>query len=173
MFRRDSMSCPRTSSSLTESSTASMALFGMLWLLRIRTELRHCSKCNQDEVIVGHYPQRVLHHQQQQQSKTSSPRHYYVAEKGQHQQQSAALPSANANEDNVNSNNEEKLFTSVDSSGATPTTIGNYCKIHGYLTPKGILLERGLCLSMVILIDYYYYYCNRDFVVVIRITKCK
>ena len=54
-----------------------MALFGMVWLLRVRSEMRRCSKCRHEEILAAQQQQQQqqqqqLHYQQQSSSQVQT-----------------------------------------------------------------------------------------------------
>lgn len=99
-----------------------MALFGMVWLLRVRSEMRKCSKCRHDENI---NPQ---HHRQQQHQQQSHRQHHRL-----HPCTLSQATSLHTPDDGVTTSTNT-LFT-LDTPGATGPT-GSYCEVHGYVQAK-------------------------------------
>lgn len=90
-----------------------MALFGMVWLLRVRSEMRRCAKCRREQ----------LQHQQQQQ-----------------QQQQLQTPSIQGTLDDRAS---QSTFFTIDTPGPAPVpspghSLGptTFCEVHGFMPPK-------------------------------------
>lgn len=101
-----------------------MALFGMVWLLRVRSEMRRCSKCRREELAA----------QQQQPNQQHGP------QKRNPPGQTNQLDTPDAITSSVNT-----LFT-VDTPGTSaPTT--SYCEVHGYYPHKEGILRTQLYLS--------------------------
>jgi hypothetical protein len=92
----------------SEEFRIKMALFGMVWLLRVRAEMRRCAKCRREEM------QQKQQQQQQQQQ--------------QHQQRQESLQSS---EDHISTSSATTFYT-LD----TPGPGGTYCEVHGYVPPK-------------------------------------
>lgn len=97
-----------------------MALFGMVWLLRVRSEMRRCAKCRRDELLAA---------QQEQQNE--------IQDSGLALNQSAAATAAAAvvhqTSETLNAS-ATTLFT-LDTPGASGPA-GSYCEVHGYIPPK-------------------------------------
>ncbi|KAL6448925.1 hypothetical protein ACFW04_000581 [Cataglyphis niger] len=105
-----------------------MALFGMVWLLRVRSEMRRCSKCRHEEMLA----QQQQQHQQQVQQQHHHHHHH------QHHQQQRTLSQATSllqtmSDDGVSSS-ANTLFT-LDTPGAAGPA-GSYCEVHGYVQAK-------------------------------------
>ncbi|XP_063244259.1 disks large 1 tumor suppressor protein [Bacillus rossius redtenbacheri] len=97
-----------------------MALFGMVWLLRVRAEMRRCAKCRRDE----------MRQQQQQQLQL------------QLQQQEAAggrPPARDLSRDDLASTSTVATVYTVDTPGPAP--VGTFCEVHGYVPPKRDIQE--------------------------------
>lgn len=110
----------RVPTSMKQSSSVvvfdvAMALFGMVWLLRVRSEMRRCSKCKRDEMLTQQHSQHG--HQQQ---------HH------QHNRPTSSL--LQTPEDGLTMSSANTLFT-LDTPGATGPA-GSYCEVHGYVAPK-------------------------------------
>ncbi|XP_015591423.1 disks large 1 tumor suppressor protein isoform X4 [Cephus cinctus] len=96
-----------------------MALFGMVWLLRVRSEMRRCSKCRREEFLAAQQQQ----HQQQQ-----------------HQQQPISqATSLMQTPDDAITSSANTLFT-LDTPGAAGPA-GSYCEVHGYVPSKEDIQE--------------------------------
>lgn len=121
-----------------------MALFGMVWLLRVRSEMRRCSKCRHEEMLAQ---QQQLQLQQQQQQQQHQLHHHH-----QHHQQQRTLSQTTSllqtmSDDGVSSS-ANTLFT-LDTPGAAGPA-GSYCEVHGYVQAK-----EGRVLIMCPLIHYF------------------
>jgi len=92
----------------SEEFSIKMALFGMVWLLRVRAEMRRCAKCRREEM------QQKQQHQQQQQ-----------------QQQQQRQESLQSSDDHLSASSAATFYT-LD----TPGPGGTYCEVHGYVPPK-------------------------------------
>ncbi|XP_050465838.1 disks large 1 tumor suppressor protein isoform X8 [Cataglyphis hispanica] len=111
-----------------------MALFGMVWLLRVRSEMRRCSKCRHEEMLA----QQQQQHQQQVQQQHHHHHHHH-----QHHQQQRTLSQATSllqtmSDDGVSSS-ANTLFT-LDTPGAAGPA-GSYCEVHGYVQAKEDIQE--------------------------------
>ena len=109
-----------------------MALFGMVWLLRVRSEMRRCSKCRHEEMLA----QQQQQHQQQMQLQQQQQQHHHHHH--QHHQQQRTLSQATSllqtmSDDGVSSS-ANTLFT-LDTPGAAGPA-GSYCEVHGYVQAK-------------------------------------
>lgn len=108
-----------------------MALFGMVWLLRVQSEMRRCSKCRHEEMLA----QQQQHQQQVQQQQQQHHHHHHHH---QHHQQQRTLSQATSllqtmSDDGVSSS-ANTLFT-LDTPGAAGPA-GSYCEVHGYVQAK-------------------------------------
>ncbi|XP_011863261.1 PREDICTED: myb-like protein Q [Vollenhovia emeryi] len=117
-----------------------MALFGMVWLLRVRSEMRRCSKCRHEEMLAQQqqqHQQQVQLQQQQQQQQQQHHHHHH-----QHHQQQRTLSQATSllqtMSDDVSSS-ANTLFT-LDTPGAAGPA-GSYCEVHGYVQAKEDIQE--------------------------------
>ncbi|XP_043272342.1 disks large homolog 4 isoform X7 [Venturia canescens] len=112
---------------------AAMALFGMVWLLRVRSEMRRCSKCRREELLVVQQqnPQRC--NENEQQSRQQQRPHH------QHSSASQATSLIQTSEDGLTVSSANTLFT-LDTPG-TAGPAGSYCEVHGYVTPKEDIQE--------------------------------
>lgn len=118
-----------TSSQLPVLEVA-MALFGMVWLLRVRSEMRRCSKCRREELLVAQQQntnRRNEQHQQQSQHQQQRPHH-------QHCTASQTTSLIHTSEDGLTMSSANTLFT-LDTPGASGPA-GSYCEVHGYVAPK-------------------------------------
>lgn len=97
-----------------------MALFGMVWLLRVRSEMRRCSKCRRDELLTSQQHEQAHEQRHQQQN--------------QHRPLSQATSLLHTPDDGVTMSSANTLFT-LDTPGATGPA-GSYCEVHGYVAPK-------------------------------------
>ncbi|XP_018316190.1 disks large 1 tumor suppressor protein isoform X9 [Mycetomoellerius zeteki] len=114
-----------------------MALFGMVWLLRVRSEMRRCSKCRHEEMLA----QQQQQHQQQVQLQQQQQQHHHHHH--QHHQQQRTLSQATSllqtmSDDGVSSS-ANTLFT-LDTPGAAGPA-GSYCEVHGYVQAKEDIQE--------------------------------
>ncbi|XP_046472167.1 disks large 1 tumor suppressor protein isoform X6 [Neodiprion pinetum] len=96
-----------------------MALFGMVWLLRVRSEMRRCAKCRREEILAA---------QQEHQTSVQDSRSTI------HQPNSATHQAS----DTLNTS-ATTLFT-LDTPGASGPA-GSYCEVHGYIPPKEDIQE--------------------------------
>ncbi|XP_046739328.1 disks large homolog 4 isoform X5 [Diprion similis] len=96
-----------------------MALFGMVWLLRVRSEMRRCAKCRREEILAA---------QQEHQTSIQDSRSTL------HQPTSATHQAS----DTLNTS-ATTLFT-LDTPGASGPA-GSYCEVHGYIPPKEDIQE--------------------------------
>ncbi|XP_072744106.1 disks large 1 tumor suppressor protein-like isoform X7 [Anoplolepis gracilipes] len=115
-----------------------MALFGMVWLLRVRSEMRRCSKCRHEELLAQQQQQHQQQVQQQQQQQQHHHHHHH-----QHHQQQRTLSQATSllqtmSDDGVSSS-ANTLFT-LDTPGAAGPA-GSYCEVHGYVQAKEDIQE--------------------------------
>ncbi|XP_043480332.1 disks large 1 tumor suppressor protein isoform X3 [Leptopilina heterotoma] len=110
-------------------SEVAMALFGMVWLLRVRSEMRRCSKCRREEFLNAQQQQ-----QQQQQQQVQQHHHHHQ----HHHQRALSQTTLHTPEDGVSSS-ANTLFT-LDTPGSTGIT-GSYCEVHGYVPPKEDIQE--------------------------------
>ncbi|XP_011343158.1 disks large 1 tumor suppressor protein isoform X9 [Ooceraea biroi] len=114
-----------------------MALFGMVWLLRVRSEMRRCSKCRHEEMLAQQQHQQQVQLQQQQQQQQHHHHHH------QHHQQQRTLSQATSllqtmSDDGVSSS-ANTLFT-LDTPGAAGPA-ASYCEVHGYVQAKEDIQE--------------------------------
>ncbi|XP_018365388.1 PREDICTED: disks large 1 tumor suppressor protein isoform X9 [Trachymyrmex cornetzi] len=115
-----------------------MALFGMVWLLRVRSEMRRCSKCRHEEMLAQQQQQHQQQMQLQQQQQQQHHHHHH-----QHHQQQRTLSQATSllqtmSDDGVSSS-ANTLFT-LDTPGAAGPA-GSYCEVHGYVQAKEDIQE--------------------------------
>ncbi|KAL0132120.1 hypothetical protein PUN28_000112 [Cardiocondyla obscurior] len=113
-----------------------MALFGMVWLLRVRSEMRRCSKCRHEEMLAQQQQQQQQLQQQVQQQQQQQHHHHH-----QHHQQrtlSQATSLLQTMSDDVSSS-ANTLFT-LDTPGAAGPA-GSYCEVHGYVQAKEDIQE--------------------------------
>ncbi|KAK0164191.1 hypothetical protein PV328_002847 [Microctonus aethiopoides] len=108
-----------------------MALFGMVWLLRVRSEMRRCSKCHRDELPIGQQNHQHNHHYQQQRNNEQ--------QQNQNRTLSQTTSLIHTPEDGVTMSSANTLFT-LDTPGATGPA-GSYCEVHGYIPPKEDIQE--------------------------------
>ncbi|XP_076618519.1 MAGUK family member discs large 1 isoform X5 [Colletes latitarsis] len=111
-----------------------MALFGMVWLLRVRSEMRRCSKCRHEEILAAQQQQQQQQLQQQQQQ------HHHLHHHPHHQQRtlSQATSLLQTPDDGVSSS-ANTLFT-LDTPGAAGSA-GSYCEVHGFVQAKEDIQE--------------------------------
>ncbi|XP_029158266.1 disks large 1 tumor suppressor protein isoform X8 [Nylanderia fulva] len=113
-----------------------MALFGMVWLLRVQSEMRRCSKCRHEAMLAQQQQQQ---HQQQVLQQQQHHHHHHH----QHHQQQRTLSQATSllqtmSDDGVSSS-ANTLFT-LDTPGAAGPA-GSYCEVHGYIQAKEDIQE--------------------------------
>ncbi|XP_044574564.1 disks large 1 tumor suppressor protein isoform X9 [Cotesia glomerata] len=117
-----------------------MALFGMVWLLRVRSEMRRCSKCRREELLTDQQQQQQ---QQQHHHQQTHPRHHHHHQQqqqhNQHQSLSQTTSLIQTPDDGITMSSVNTLFT-LDTPGATGPT-GSYCEVHGYVAPKEDIQE--------------------------------
>lgn len=94
-----------------------MALFGMVWLLRVRSEMRRCAKCRRDELLAA--AQQDIHQTTNVQDSRLTLNQGSIT----HQTTSETLNTS-----------DTTLFT-LDTPGASGPA-GSYCEVHGYIPPK-------------------------------------
>ncbi|XP_051155845.1 disks large 1 tumor suppressor protein isoform X5 [Leptopilina boulardi] len=111
-------------------SEVAMALFGMVWLLRVRSEMRRCSKCRREEFLNTQQQQQQVQVQQHQQHHHHHHHH--------HHQRALSQTTLHTPEDAVSSS-ANTLFT-LDTPGSTGIA-GSYCEVHGYVPPKEDIQE--------------------------------
>ncbi|XP_076249611.1 MAGUK family member discs large 1 isoform X7 [Calliopsis andreniformis] len=113
-----------------------MALFGMVWLLRVRSEMRRCSKCRHEEILAAQQQQQ----QQQQQQLQQQQQHHHLHHHTHHQQRtlSQATSLLQTPDDGVSSS-ANTLFT-LDTPGAAGSA-GSYCEVHGFVQAKEDIQE--------------------------------
>ncbi|XP_025268376.1 disks large 1 tumor suppressor protein isoform X8 [Camponotus floridanus] len=116
-----------------------MALFGMVWLLRVQSEMRRCSKCRHEEMLA----QQQQHQQQVQQQQQQQQQHHHHHHHHQHHQQQRTLSQTTSllqtmSDDGVSSS-ANTLFT-LDTPGAAGPA-GSYCEVHGYVQAKEDIQE--------------------------------
>ncbi|XP_018340779.1 PREDICTED: disks large 1 tumor suppressor protein isoform X9 [Trachymyrmex septentrionalis] len=115
-----------------------MALFGMVWLLRVRSEMRRCSKCRHEEMLA----QQQQQHQQQMQLQQQQQQQHHHHHHPHHQQQrtlSQATSLLQTMSDDGVSSSANTLFT-LDTPGAAGPA-GSYCEVHGYVQAKEDIQE--------------------------------
>lgn len=112
---------------------AKMALFGMVWLLRVRAEMRRCAKCRKEELLKLQKEQaelQMLRGQQQQ--------HQHSFHRSVEQQTEGAVAiisghgSGQESQDGVSPSTTNTTFYNLDPPGPG----GTYCEIHGFIPPK-------------------------------------
>ncbi|XP_011152108.1 disks large 1 tumor suppressor protein isoform X8 [Harpegnathos saltator] len=116
-----------------------MALFGMVWLLRVRSEMRRCAKCRHEEMLAQQQQQQ--HQQQMQLQQQQQQQQQYHHHHHQHHQQrtlSQATSLLQTSDDGVSSS-ANTLFT-LDTPGAAGPA-GSYCEVHGYVQAKEDIQE--------------------------------
>ncbi|XP_076223883.1 MAGUK family member discs large 1 isoform X7 [Nomia melanderi] len=113
-----------------------MALFGMVWLLRVRSEMRRCSKCRHEEILAAQQQQQ----QQQQQLQHQQQQQHHIHHHTHHQQRTLSQGTSllQTPEDGVTSS-ANTLFT-LDTPGAAGST-GSYCEVHGFVQAKEDIRE--------------------------------
>lgn len=118
-----------------------MALFGMVWLLRVRSEMRRCSKCRHEEILAAQQQQ-----QQQQQQLQQQQQHHHLHHHSHHQQRTLSqTTSLLQTPDDAVSSSANTLFT-LDTPGAVGSA-GSYCEVHGFVQAK----EGSICSSRCLL----------------------
>ncbi|XP_044010804.1 disks large 1 tumor suppressor protein isoform X2 [Aphidius gifuensis] len=98
-----------------------MALFGMVWMMRIRSEINRCTKCHQDNLQINNY-------QQYQQF------NHFCTKKNLPQ-----TPEEEEEEKEFKMSANNSVFT-VDSPIQTALP-SSYCEVHGYITLKEDIQE--------------------------------
>lgn len=96
---------------------AAMALFGMVWMMRVRSEINRCSKCHQDDLQINNYQ-----HQYQQFNDFCRKKNLPQTPEEEEEKE----------EDEFKMSANNSVFT-VDSPTALPNS---YCEVHGYITLK-------------------------------------
>ncbi|XP_076391110.1 MAGUK family member discs large 1 isoform X10 [Megachile rotundata] len=114
-----------------------MALFGMVWLLRVRSEMRRCSKCRHEEILTAQQQQQQQQLQQQQQQQQQ---HHHLHHHSHHQQRTVSQTTSllQTPDDGVSSS-ANTLFT-LDTPGAAGSA-GSYCEVHGFVQAKEDIQE--------------------------------
>ncbi|KAG7208147.1 hypothetical protein KM043_009714 [Ampulex compressa] len=108
-----------------------MALFGMVWLLRVRSEMRRCTKCRHEEMLAAQQHQQQLQQHQQ---------HHHHHHHQHHQRRTLSQPtSLLQTPDDAVSSSANTLFT-LDTPGAAGPA-GSYCEVHGYVQAKEDIQE--------------------------------
>ena len=129
-----------------------MALFGMVWLLRVRSEMRRCSECRREELLVTQQQNHNVgrnEHRQQHQHQHQRPYH-------QHRSASQVTSLIHTPEDGLTMSSANTLFT-LDTPGVSGPT-GSYCEVHGYVAPKeGILL-----VVYILTFDFFFQQVSKD-----------
>ena len=125
---------------------SNMALFGMVWLLRVRAEMRRCTRCRREQL------------QNLQRQNAASPIPGKIM-----------LPTQEINvcelEHKIKSNmsNPEETDNTSEDVHSGPNTEGTYCEVHGYvpLKPgKRIKSHFELCLQIHLLFyPLFSFYC--------------
>ncbi|XP_068978921.1 disks large 1 tumor suppressor protein isoform X4 [Bombus flavifrons] len=111
-----------------------MALFGMVWLLRVRSEMRRCSKCRHEEILAAQQQQ------QQQQQLQQQQQHHHLHHHSHHQQRTLSqTTSLLQTPDDAVSSSANTLFT-LDTPGAVGSA-GSYCEVHGFVQAKEDIQE--------------------------------
>nr|XP_034186596.1 disks large 1 tumor suppressor protein isoform X8 [Osmia lignaria] len=114
-----------------------MALFGMVWLLRVRSEMRRCSKCRHEEILAAQQQQQQ---QQQQQLQQQQQQHHHLHHHSHHQQRTVSqTTSLLQTPDDAVSSSANTLFT-LDTPGAAGSA-GSYCEVHGFVQAKEDIQE--------------------------------
>ncbi|XP_024887753.1 disks large 1 tumor suppressor protein isoform X13 [Temnothorax curvispinosus] len=115
-----------------------MALFGMVWLLRVRSEMRRCSKCRHEEMLAQQQQQHQQQVQLQQQQQQQQHHHHHHQHHQQQRNLSQATSLLQTMSDDVSSS-ANTLFT-LDTPGAAGPA-GSYCEVHGYVQAKEDIQE--------------------------------
>ncbi|XP_014469985.1 PREDICTED: disks large 1 tumor suppressor protein isoform X6 [Dinoponera quadriceps] len=115
-----------------------MALFGMVWLLRVRSEMRRCSKCRHEEMLAQQQLQQQQHQQQVQLQQQQQQYHHHHHQHHQQRTVSQATSLVQTSDDGVSSS-ANTLFT-LDTPGAAGPA-GSYCEVHGYVQAKEDIQE--------------------------------
>ncbi|KAK2577286.1 hypothetical protein KPH14_003420 [Odynerus spinipes] len=143
-----------------------MALFGMVWLLRVRSEMRRCSKCRHEEMLATqqqhqqqqqqlqqhsqqhqHQPQQQQQQQQQTQQQTQQQQQQQQQQQ-RHQQRTLSQATILQTPDDGLASSVNTLYT-LDTPGAAGPA-GSYCEVHGYVQAKeGILVVKLFFISLV------------------------
>ncbi|XP_046146035.1 disks large homolog 4 isoform X4 [Osmia bicornis bicornis] len=117
-----------------------MALFGMVWLLRVRSEMRRCSKCRHEEILAAQQQQQQQQQQQLQQQQQQQQQHHHLHHHSHHQQRTVSqTTSLLQTPDDAVSSSANTLFT-LDTPGAAGSA-GSYCEVHGFVQAKEDIQE--------------------------------
>ncbi|CAL7951925.1 unnamed protein product [Xylocopa violacea] len=121
-----------------------MALFGMVWLLRVRSEMRRCSKCRHEEILAAQQQQQQQqqqqHQQLQQQQQQQQQQHHHLHHHSHHQAHTLSqTTSLLQTPDDAVSSSANTLFT-LDTPGAAGSA-GSYCEVHGFVQAKEDIQE--------------------------------
>lgn len=112
---------------------AEMALFGMVWLLRVKAEMRRCAKCKREELLKLQNEREELRSQkpirQHQQETRPQTLHRSVE---QQTEGAAALVQPELSQDCISLPMTQTAFYTSDPSEFE----GTFCEIHGYIPPK-------------------------------------
>lgn len=100
---------------------AEMALFGMVWLLRVRAEMRRCAKCRKEELA------RL---QKEQEDAQQQLQHHRSVE--QQTDGAIAVIGTPDSVDCTSPSTTNTTFYNLDPPGPG----GTYCEIHGYIPPR-------------------------------------
>ncbi|XP_034937867.1 disks large homolog 4 isoform X4 [Chelonus insularis] len=99
-----------------------MALFGMFWMSRVRSEIRRCSKYRHDEMSNNQHQSHQQSYQQDNPCRRLS--------------QGTSL--LHTPDDGITMSSANTLFT-LDTPGTTAPS--GYCEVHGYIAPKKDIQE--------------------------------
>ncbi|KAK6628323.1 hypothetical protein RUM43_002135 [Polyplax serrata] len=113
---------------------AEMALFGMVWLLRVKAEMRRCAKCKREEELKLQKLQSEQQQKEQQQQQAEGLRlqkqflqqHQRDSQRSVEQQTEGAIALVQTDIPQV------PLYSSDSAVGFE----GTFCEIHGYIPPK-------------------------------------
>ncbi|KAK6627973.1 hypothetical protein RUM44_010455 [Polyplax serrata] len=113
---------------------AEMALFGMVWLLRVKAEMRRCAKCKREEELKLQKLQSEQQQKEQQQQQAEGLRlqkqflqqHQRDSQRSVEQQTEGAIALVQTDIPQV------PLYGSDSAVGFE----GTFCEIHGYIPPK-------------------------------------
>ncbi|XP_074105517.1 uncharacterized protein LOC141531529 [Cotesia typhae] len=150
-----------------------MALFGMVWLLRVRSEMRRCSKCRREELLTDQQQQQQQQQQQHHHQQTHPRHHHHHQQQQQHNQHQSLSQTTSliqTPDDGITMSSVNTLFT-LDTPGATGPA-GSYCEVHGYVAPKegtiNLITHYKFCSYLINLVQLLWHFLS-SFIILIKI----
>lgn len=111
---------------------AEMALFGMVWLLRVKAEMRRCAKCRKEELLKLQKEQEDLRLQKQQHRQCQESHSQMLHRSVEQQTDGAVALVGSVSQDCLTPSTTQTTFYNLDPPGFE----GTFCEIHGFIPPK-------------------------------------